>query len=174
MPPEFQSQSDGSSGREEGVRLALSAGERVNSDSMLETQIPSGNPSFHIQCVPTPATLGHAHSLSFVTHRLLNYRGIHPMSGRSGRLPMKQFAKKKNDGRFCHGDFRLTTEPEPNCPPRPTTVEERTFLTSRLPPSLDPNYPPFPLWLHFTPPHSPFCTGIRGGDRPIVGQAPSR
>lgn len=42
MPPWFQSQSDGSSaGGKKGVRLALSAGGWVNSDSMLET------PNYH-------------------------------------------------------------------------------------------------------------------------------
>ncbi|KAH8993338.1 hypothetical protein EDB86DRAFT_1384254 [Lactarius hatsudake] len=45
-----------------------------------------------------------------------------------------------------------------------TTVEGRTFLTSRLPPSLDPITHPSPLRPHFTPPsHSPFCCGTRGG-----------
>ena len=68
MPSWFQSQSDGSSaGGKKGVRLALSAGGWVNSDSMLEHPTTIGNALFNV-FPPPPRPFSLSLSLSFSRH----------------------------------------------------------------------------------------------------------
>lgn len=79
----------------------------------LDPQLPSGNASLSIFNVFPPRQQFWAMlplSLSSL-NRLLNHRGIHPMSGRSGRAPIEAVHKKKIfDGRCTPLPWRTPTD----------------------------------------------------------------